>query len=63
MPTDPEIPHRKNTLDTHAPDRPETAPLSETEKQQLELGGRIEHEQGEAREAAAESAEKLEEGK
>ena len=59
MNTDREKPQTKNTLDTHAPDRQETQQLSETEKKQIELGGQIEHEQGEKREATAEKAEQL----
>ena len=58
-----ELKETKNTLDTHAPDRPEMQQLSEEEKKQIELGGLIEHEHGERREQLEEEVEKTEEDK
>jgi hypothetical protein len=60
---EPSSPQSKSLLDTHAPDRPEVEQLSETEKNQLELSGQAEHEQGKKREAANEQAEAMDPGK
>lgn len=55
-------PPSQNLLDTHAPDRPEVQQLSETEKNQLELSGQAEHEQGKKREDANQQAEEMDRG-
>ncbi len=47
---------RANTLDTHAPDRPEVRQLSEKEKEQMEAGADAEKEQGPAREKVPQSS-------
>ena len=44
---------RKNTVETHAPDRQEIEQLSEKEKEQLERGGEMEHQNGTEREQSA----------
>jgi hypothetical protein len=53
----------KNVVDTARPAPERHPPLSEDEKKQLELGGRMEHEHGTRREKLEEKIEKIDEGK
>jgi hypothetical protein len=49
----------KNIVDSAHPASPEVKRLSEAEKKAMELGGRMEHADGEAREELHDEAEKL----